>query len=63
LNELDSLTTTADDMAVQYARTLSNLQDLDNAKATADLARTQLGLQAAQKAFAQTAQLSLFNYL
>ena len=35
LNELDSLTTTADDMAVQYARTLSNLAgSRQRAKAT-----------------------------
>ena len=63
LNELDSLTTTADDMAVQYAQALSNLQDLDFAQAISDLTRKKTNLEAAQKSFAQTSQLSLFNYL
>lgn len=63
LNELDSLTTTADDMAVQYAQALSNLQDLDYAQASAELARKLANLEAAQKSFAQTSQLSLFHYL
>jgi flagellar hook-associated protein 3 FlgL len=63
LNELDSLSTSADDMAVQYAQTLSNLQDLDYAQAVSDLTRKQAGLQAAQKSFSTTSQLSLFNYL
>ena len=63
LNEIDSLSTTADDMAVQYEQALSTLRDLDYAKATSDLERTLAGLEAAQKSFAQTSQLSLFNYL
>ena len=63
LNELDSLTTTADDMAVQYAQALSNLQDLDYAQAISDLTRKQANLEAAQKSFAQTSRLSLFDYL
>ncbi len=63
LNELDSLSTTADDMAVQYAQSISSLQDLDNAQAISDLTRKKAGLDAAQKSFAQTSQLSLFNYL
>ena len=40
-----------------------NLSDLDYASAVASLSQQQLGLQAAQAAFATTSKLSLFNYL
>jgi len=42
---------------------LSDLQDLDYAKAISDFTRQQLGLEAAQKSFVTISGLSLFNYL
>lgn len=63
LNELDSLTNTAQDMDLQYQSSLSNLQDLDYAKAASDLSRQQMQLQAAQQSFVKVSGLSLFNLL
>jgi flagellar hook-associated protein 3 FlgL len=63
LSELDSLANLNQDLNLQYAQTLSNLQDIDYAKATADLTRKQTDLQAAQQSFTRISQLSLFNYL
>ncbi|MBI5783988.1 MAG: flagellar hook-associated protein FlgL [Rhodocyclales bacterium] len=62
-NELDSLASTNADVALQYQQNLSNLQDLDWAKALSDITRKQTDLEAAQKSFVSTSQLSLFNYL
>lgn len=61
--ELESLDGVNQDMSLQYEQTLSNLQDLDYAKAISDLMRKQTDLKAAQQSFAQVSQLSLFNYL
>lgn len=63
LNEIESLASLNDNFSLQYQQTLSDLQDLDYAKAISDLTRTQSVLQAAQQSFAKTSQLSLFNYL
>jgi flagellar hook-associated protein 3 FlgL len=63
LNEVDALDNTNSALSLQYQQTLSNLQDLDYAKAISDLTRNQTGLTAAQKTFQMTTQLSLFNYL
>ena len=63
MNEVDSLGSLNDSLTLQYKQTLSNLQDVDYAKAVTDLTRTQTGLQAAQQSFAKISQLSLFNYL
>jgi flagellar hook-associated protein 3 FlgL len=63
LNEVDALGNTNSALSLQYQQTLSNLQDLDYAKAISDLTRNQTGLTAAQKTFQMTTQLSLFNYL
>ncbi|MBI4995854.1 MAG: flagellar hook-associated protein FlgL [Rhodocyclales bacterium] len=62
-NELDSLASTNADVTLQYQRTLSNLQDLDWAKALSDISRKQTDLEAAQKSFMMVSNLSLFNYL
>jgi flagellar hook-associated protein 3 FlgL len=51
------------DLNLQYQQTLSQLQDLDYAKAISDLTRKQTDLQAAQQSFVKMSQLSLFNYL
>jgi flagellar hook-associated protein 3 FlgL len=63
LSEIDMLETSNNDLDLQYEQALSNLQDLDYAKATAELALRQTELEAAQKSFMSTSQLSLFNYL
>lgn len=63
LNEVESLENVNGDLDLQYQQTLSNLQDLDYAKAITDLTRKQLDLEAAQKSFSQVSQLSLFRYL
>lgn len=63
LSEIDMLESINGDLALQFEQTLSNLQDLDYAAATAELARRQTDLEAAQKSFMSTSQLSLFNYL
>lgn len=63
MSELDSLRSVNEDISLQYQQTLSNLQDLDYAKAISDLTRKQTDLEAAQKSFLRVSQLSLFNYL
>lgn len=63
MNELESLDSVNQDLQLQYQQTLSNLQDLDYAKAISDLTRKQTDLQAAQQSFAKISQLSLFDYI
>lgn len=63
MNEIDSLASLNQSLDLQYQQTLSDLQDLDYAKAITDLTRKQTDLQAAQQSFAKVSQLSLFNYL
>jgi flagellar hook-associated protein 3 FlgL len=63
MGEVDSLSGVNSDLELQYQQTLSQLQDLDYAKAITDLTRKQTDLQAAQQAFVRSSQLSLFNYL
>jgi flagellar hook-associated protein 3 FlgL len=63
MNEIDSLQSTASDLDLQYSERLSNLQDLDYAKAISDLSRQQLQLEAAQKSFVRITSLSLFSVI
>lgn len=63
LKEVDAHRTTGEDVALQYASTLSDLQDLDYAKAISDLAQKQANLEAAQQSFLKIQGLSLFNFL
>lgn len=63
MRELDSLTSTAEDVDVQYQSALSGLQDLDYAAAISDFTKKQMQLEAAQKSFAQISNLGLFSYL
>jgi flagellar hook-associated protein 3 FlgL len=63
LKELDYLDSTGDDLHIQYASTLSDLQDLDTVKAISLFSQQQLTLQAAQQSFKAMSGLSLFNYL
>jgi flagellar hook-associated protein 3 FlgL len=61
--ELESLDSVNQDLTLQYQQTLSNLQDLDYAKAISDLTRKQTDLQAAQQSFSRISQLTLFDYI
>lgn len=63
LKEIDSLATAGEDKQLQYDTSLSELQDLDYAKAITEMSKKQLQLEAAQLSFKQTSQLSLFNIL
>ena len=63
LKELDAVQNAGEDRALQYSQTLSRLQDVDYAKAAAELAQQQVSLQAAQQSYVKVAGLSLFNYL
>lgn len=63
LKELDALEVAGADRHLQYAQSLSELQDLDYAKALSDLARKQTILEAAQQSFVKTTSLSLFNFI
>lgn len=63
MNEVDSVKSTGEDLQLQYQQTISNLQDLDYAKAISDLTRQQVNLEAAQKSFVSIQGLSLFNYI
>ena len=63
LNELDATEGTNLDSAFQYESSLSNIRDLDFARAYTDLARQKTSLEAAQKSFVTVQGLSLFNYI
>ena len=63
MKELQSLTDTSADTSLQYAKTLSELQDLDYTKAISEFSQVQTQLEAAQKSFVQISGLSLFNLL
>lgn len=63
LNALDGMSNTGEDLNLQYEQRLSELQDVDYAQAITDLSRRQMQLEAAQKSFAQTSQMSLFNFI
>jgi len=61
--EIDALQELGDSMAVQYASQMSNLVDLDFAKATSEFQLAMTALQTSQKTYAQIGQLSLFNHI
>jgi flagellar hook-associated protein 3 FlgL len=63
LNEIDNLDTAGSDRALQYSKSLSDLQDTDYASALSDLAKQQTIMEAAQKSFVQITSLSLFKLL
>lgn len=63
MKELDYLDSAGDDLNIQYASTLSDLQDLDMVKAISDFQQQQTTLQAAQMSFKTMSGMSLFNYL
>ncbi len=63
LKEVDSFQETGEDLALQYKKTLSELEDLDVAAAISQLAQQQVTLEAAQKAYTRVTGLTLFNYM
>ncbi len=62
-NELDSTQATNQDASLAAQTALSNLRDVDFAKAISDLTRQQNSLEASQKSFLAIQKLSLFNLL
>lgn len=63
MREVDTTQAITEDLSTQYKQLISQLQDLDYAKAISDLMRQKTNLEAAQQTFVQTANLSIFNYL
>lgn len=63
LDELDQLDIAGDAMDLQYKTSLSEIQDLDYAEALSEVSKYQVIMEAAQRTFASTTQLSLFNYM
>jgi flagellar hook-associated protein 3 FlgL len=63
LKELDYLDDNGSGIDIEYATTLSKLQDLDMAKAISQFSAQQVTLQAAQQSFKVVSGLSLFNYI
>jgi flagellar hook-associated protein 3 FlgL len=63
LGELDALDTAGLDRDLQYKTSLSDLQDLDYTSALSDFTKNQTIIEAAQKTFTATTQLSLFKFI
>jgi len=63
LNTIDSQQTANNAYVLQTQQNLSNVQDLDYAKAASQLTLQQTILQAAQQAFVKVQSLSLFNFI
>ncbi|ENO89531.1 flagellar hook-associated protein FlgL [Thauera linaloolentis] len=63
LTETQALADLGSDLDIQYAATLSNLQDVDYVEAISQLTQRQTYLQAAQQSFMKVSGLSLFNFL
>jgi flagellar hook-associated protein 3 FlgL len=63
MKEFDALDDAGLDLDIQYAATLSGLQDLDTVKAISMFTQQQATLDAAQKSFKSMSSLSLFNYI
>jgi len=63
LNIIDRQRSVNEEVSFQIETSLSKVQDLDYAAAISELELRLLGLEAAQRAFAQTQKSSLFEYL
>ena len=61
--EADNAGKLGEDLSLVYAKTRSNLEDLDIPKAASDLAMAQMALQASQLSFSKVQGMSLFNYI
>lgn len=60
---LDHQSLSTEDTLITLKQTLSNVQDLDYAKAIADMNKQMMSLEAAQSSFSKISQMSLFQYL
>jgi flagellar hook-associated protein 3 FlgL len=60
---LDHQTATTEDIIATIKASLSNVEDLDYAKAITEMNKQILSLEAAQSSFAKISQLNLFDYL
>lgn len=63
LAELDAYASLNDDRTLAYQGRLSSVEDLDYAKAVAELARRQTTFDAAIRSYSSISRLSLFDYL
>jgi len=63
LNGLAAMTTSDNNLHVQYQQTLANLQSVNMTQAITDLTQQQTILKAAQQSFVSVENLSLFNYM
>ncbi|MDH5551962.1 MAG: flagellar hook-associated protein FlgL [Nitrosomonas sp.] len=63
LQEVDMLQNVGEDSAIQFRQNLSDLQDVDYAKAISDLNQQQVFLEAAQKSYVTVTSLSLFDFI
>ena len=61
--EADNAGKLGEDLSLVYAKTRSNLEDLNIPKAASDLAMAQMALQASQLSFSKVQGMSLFNYI
>jgi flagellar hook-associated protein 3 FlgL len=63
LQEIEALNSVGTDRDLQYAKLLSELQDLDYTEAITQLSQQQVALEATQKTFTRISGLSLFNFI
>ncbi|WMW82345.1 flagellar hook-associated protein FlgL [Undibacterium cyanobacteriorum] len=63
LKELEQLDAGGEGLGLVYKQELSEIQDLDYAKAITELNQNQVVLQAAQQSFIKATSLSLFNFM
>jgi methyl-accepting chemotaxis protein len=63
LQELQAYADLNADRSIEYQARLSSVEDLDYAQATAELARQQVGYQAALQSYSKVSKLSLFDFL
>lgn len=62
LNELEALEEFGQELSLQYAQALADVEELDYAKALSEISQQQIILEAAQKSFMKMSSMSLFNY-
>lgn len=63
LSAMTNLTSTENNLGVQYQSTISQIQDVNYTSAISQLSQEKMSLQAAMQSFTAISSLSLFNYL
>ncbi len=63
LKEMENLNSQGEDVGLQYAQQLEELQGLDYTKAITELSKQKIMLEAAQQSFVKTSSLSLFKLI